>query len=78
MKVVHGALESKPIAFLMNPKLYLKHITSELRYDSCHTIEGLDASKCAKDCEQAAKSDFAKKCSEDKGLFKCCIRSVSS
>ena len=74
MKVVHGDLENKPIAFLRNPKNYLKYISSEHGYDSCHKIEGLDASKCAQDCEKWAKGEFAEKCTKRNGLFKCCIR----
>ena len=74
MKVVHGDLESKPIAMLKNPETYLKNITNELGYDSCHKIEGIDASICAQDCEKWAKSEFANTCTKRNGLFKCCIR----
>ena len=74
MKVVHGALESKPEAFLRNPKIYLKHITSELGYDSCHEIEEMNASRCAQDCEKWARSEFANECAKKNGLFKCFIR----
>ena len=74
MKVVHGDLESKPIAMLRNPKIYLKHIKRELGYDSCHKIEGIDASRCAQDCEKWERSEFANKCARRNGLFKCCIR----
>ena len=67
-------MESKPEAFLRNPKAYLEGTVDYFGYDSCHKIEGLDASECAKDCEKASESNFAKRCSDQKGFFKCCIR----
>ena len=73
VKDVHGDLEVKSTLFLEN-KRYLKHMEHDHRYDSCHRINGLDASKCAQDCEKIALSKFAKKCKNDGGLFKCCIR----
>ena len=45
-----------------------------LGYDTCHKIVGYDAQKCHEDCKQLEKSDFANRCREDGGLFKCCIR----
>ena len=50
----------------------------QLGHDSCHKIEGYNAEKCHHDCNQKQKSDFAKQCRKDGGLFKCCIRSRDS
>ena len=43
-------------------------------YKSCHSIDSLDATKCAEDCKEFEKQEFAKNCTENGGLFKCCIR----
>ena len=44
-------------------------------YKTCHVLNSsLDATICAKDCDRLGKQDFAKKCREKGGLFKCCIR----
>ena len=72
--MVHSDIENRPVAFLKNPQNYLKLMSSELGYDDCHKIEGIDASVCAKDCEKLAESEFAKNCTKSNGLFKCCIR----
>ena len=71
---MHGAKEVNSVKFLKNPKRYVDTIATEMGYDSCHRIDGLNASICAKNCEEAAKSDFAKDCKKEKGFFKCCIR----
>ena len=68
---------SKAEAFLLDPLAYVNATVDDFGYDTCHKIEGLDASECAKDCEELEKSDFAKKCAEEEGLFKCCIRYCS-
>ena len=46
----------------------------ELGYDTCHRTHGYDAEKCYQDCKEREKSDFAKECENNGGLFKCCIR----
>ena len=38
---------------------------------------GLDASICQQDCTKYEKSDFANKCKNDEGYFKCCVRNNS-
>ena len=44
-------------------------------YKRCHVLNSsLDATVCAKDCNLLRKQDFAKRCKERGGLFKCCIR----
>ena len=73
-KSVHGGMETKAFNFLKDPKKYLKSMVETLGYNSCHRIDGIDASICAKDCERHEESDLAEKCKENGGLFKCCIR----
>ena len=62
-------------------KNYLKDRRKELDtmksiqgYKTCYHIESLDATKCAKDCKDMQNGKFAKNCTENGGLFKCCIR----
>ena len=43
-------------------------------YKTCYHIDSLDASKCAQDCKNMENEKFAKNCTENGGLFKCCIR----
>ena len=44
-------------------------------YKTCHVLNSsLDATVCAKDCDRLKKQDFAKKCEDKGGLYKCCIR----
>ena len=45
-----------------------------LGHDTCHRTHGYDAEQCHQDCKKLEKSEFAKKCKNDGGLFKCCIR----
>ena len=71
---MHGTNEVNSELFLKNPKRYVDKIATEMGYDSCHRIDGLNASICAKNCEEAAKSEFAKDCKKKSGFFKCCIR----
>ena len=59
--------------FLTNNKEFLDNWV-KLGHDTCHKIQGYDAEKCHKDCKKLEKSDFAKECKKDGGLFKCCIR----
>ena len=59
--------------FLTKNKEFLDNWV-KLGHDTCHKIQGYDAEKCHKDCKKLEKSDFAKECKKDGGLFKCCIR----
>ena len=44
-------------------------------YKTCHVLNSsLDATVCAKDCDHQKKQDFATKCRDKGGLYKCCIR----
>ena len=64
---------NRSLTFLTNTKKFLKN-TVKLGYDTCHRTHGYDASPCYKDCKELQKQDFAKKCNQGGGLFKCCIR----
>ena len=74
LKSVNGGMETKALTFLKDPDSYLRSKVEYLGYDSCHRIQGIDASICAKKCKKLAKSPAAKECKEKQGLFKCCIR----
>ena len=65
----------RSLKFLANEDT-VKDYVDNLGYDTCHKTKGYDASPCQKDCRRLEKSDFAKKCSNDGGFFKCCIRLV--
>ena len=71
---VHDEMTNKSVEFLQNPNGFLKSMVKDLKYDTCHKIDGYDASACATDCEKLKTSEFAKNCTENVGLFKCCIR----
>ena len=77
-KTINGELEKKSAKFLSSTNVYISYMVEQMSYDSCYRIDGLNASKCAEDCEALAKSDFAQNCERDKGLFKCCIRCIKN
>ena len=60
--------------FLTNTREFLDNWV-RLGHDSCHKTDGYDAEECHQDCKIKGKSDFAKQCKTDGGLYKCCIRS---
>ena len=74
LKSVNGGMETKALTFLKDPDSYLRSKVEYLGYDSCHRIQGIDASICAKECKKLSKSPAAQECKEKQGLFKCCIR----
>ena len=44
-------------------------------YKTCRVLNSsLDATVCAKDCDRLKEQDFATKCRDKGGLYKCCIR----
>ena len=69
-----NAIYDKAKEYLQAKDVMLNHFVKSLGYKTCHLLDSLDASKCAKDCKKIEKSDFAKKCKSDGGFFKCCIR----
>lgn len=60
--------------FLKHPQKFLEKTVKEKGYDACFQIRGYDASKCYENCKQQEKSVFAKNCTDNGGLYKCCIR----
>ena len=60
--------------YLASPSQFLKGMVKNLKYDTCHAIDEYDASKCDEDCTELGKSEFAKNCTDNAGLYKCCIR----
>ena len=60
--------------YLKDAHAYLNTTIKPTGYKTCHPLDSLDVSKCAKDCEGLAKEAFAKNCTSNGGLFKCCIR----
>ena len=73
-KSVHQPMEQKSEYFLRFPEIFLELMVQNLGYDTCHRIQGINASICAKDCEELKKTDFARDCKKNNGLLKCCIR----
>ena len=65
---------NKSLTFLRSPQNFLQTRIDKLGYDTCHRTKGYDAEECYNDCQKLKKSDFAKQCKKDGGLFKCCIR----
>ena len=61
-------------AFLRNPTKYLEAYRQDNGFDSCHRIDGLNASVCAEDCEKFQRQYFSKECAINGGFLKCCIR----
>ena len=75
MTVANDEMYDKALKYMSNPKKHLKKLVKDLGYETCHQIEGYDATQCQKDCDKLEKSEFAKDCAKKhKGVFKCCIR----
>ena len=64
----------KAVEFLKSPKQFLHQMVENLGYDTCHQTTEYDASKCFQDCIKLEHSRFAKNCTKNGGLYKCCIR----
>ena len=60
--------------YLTNKKDVLSSLIISSGYKTCHHLESLDATVCAKDCKKLEESDFASSCKSKGGLFKCCVR----
>ena len=44
-------------------------------YKTCYVLNSsLDATVCAKDCDRLRKEEFAKRCKNKGGMYKCCIK----
>jgi hypothetical protein len=60
--------------YLKDKHAYLNKNIKPYGYKTCHPLDSLDASKCTKDCDGLSKEAFAKNCTSNGGLFKCCVR----
>jgi len=63
--------------YMKDKKAFLKKERIKRGYKTCYPIKGLDASKCAKDCDKIladSSSPLRKHCDKKNGLLKCCVR----
>ena len=73
---VNDAMFNKSVKFLRSPEKFVSKMVQHLEYDTCHVTKEYDASKCHQDCIKLEKSSFAKNCTKNGGLYKCCIRYI--
>ena len=71
---IHNNIYTAAKEYLTNRSSVLNNLVQTMGYNTCHHLNSLDASKCAADCKDLEKGNFAKKCKSEGGLFKCCIR----
>ena len=71
---INGEMTKKAVGFLQKPKKFLSHLVRKTGYDTCHRTQEYDVDQCHQDCQKQENSNFAKKCREGGGLYKCCIR----
>ena len=61
--------------YLTSTQGFLQNLTQLVGYKTCHSLgSSTDASKCALDCQAQEKGQFATRCANEGGVFKCCIR----
>ena len=72
--LINDEMTQQAVDFLQKPQIFLSNLVATAGYDSCHRTEEYDADQCYKDCQREENSDFAKKCRDGGGLYKCCIR----
>ena len=71
---INDEMTQQAVGFLQKPQVFIDNLANNAGYDSCHRTQEYDADQCHQDCEKQEKSNFAKKCREGGGLYKCCIR----
>ena len=71
---INDGMVKKAVGFMQAPGVFLRNLVEEAGYDSCHRTEAYDAQPCYEDCQRQEISQFAEKCRQDGGLYKCCIR----
>ena len=74
MMEINDMMFEKSVGFLKKPRRYLKKTVKNMGYDSCHRVHNYSAKKCHRKCRKLRKSSFAKNCTANGGLYKCCIR----
>ena len=71
---IQNELYKKAKYYLTNRTQALDRMVELEGYKTCHPIDSVDATKCAEDCKEMGKQEFGKNCTNNGGLFKCCIR----
>ena len=71
---INDGMTQKAVDFLQKPKVFLSKLERKKGYDSCHRTQEYEADQCHQDCQEQENSNFAVKCREGGGLYKCCIR----
>ena len=71
---INDGMTQKAVDFLQKPKVFLSKLERKAGYDSCHRTQEYEADQCHQDCQEQENSNFAVKCREGGGLYKCCIR----
>ena len=71
---INNEIYIKAKEYLENTTGFINSLVKSVGYKTCHPLQSLNARKCADDCKEQEKSEFAKNCMEGGGLFKCCIR----
>ena len=73
-EAINDEMTQTAVDFLQKPQNFLSNLVNNGHYDTCHRTKEYDADQCHQDCQKQEKSNFAKKCREEGGLYKCCIR----
>ena len=73
---IQEKLYTKSKEYLTNRDQVLDRMVTSVGYKTCHHIDSLDATICANDCKKFEQDEFAKNCTKNEGLFKCCIRLI--
>ena len=74
MVEINDMMFEKSVGFLKKPRRYLKRTVRDMGYDSCHRTRNYNAQKCSRKCRKMEKGSFARNCTANGGLYKCCIR----
>ena len=73
-EAINDEMTQTAVDFLQKPTKFLSNLERKTGYDSCHRTQEYDVDQCHQDCEKLENSNFANKCREGGGLYKCCIR----
>jgi len=72
---VNEQISDTAARYLKNKDSFLANLVKTRRFKACYPIKGLDASKCAVECESLLKSSpLLEHCNKRNGLLKCCVR----
>ena len=73
---IQDKLYTKSKEYLTDRNQVLGRLMTSVGYKTCHHIDSLDSTICANDCNNFEQDEFAKNCTKNEGLFKCCIRLI--